>query len=308
MHPLFAASLATTALATTALASASLTASPLAAASFAAATFTSAAIPAAAVCASAVAAAAITASTLTAAAISAASIAAATLSSAAVATAAVTAAAIATTSFATAPLTTSSLAASSLAAAAVAAAALTAASVSSGSLAAASLAAASLAPTTFSSKGLAKALPPVLFSTFCLCAPTASAIFKTWDCVEYVDDSFVSTNDDSDTLIWDRAGTRFLRGDLRTTCNTFNGSETTMLAEYTNIRNIAWVFAFIYAIILPCIFMGLLLPSHKALRQRRSTQLVRATDFLHREYRPEYFCAAPRGSNPGLAAQTCTQV
>ena len=157
-------------------------------------------------------------------------------------------------------------------------------------------------------KGLVKALPPVLFSTFCLCAPTASAIFKTWDCVEYVDDSFVSTNDDSDTLIWDRAGTRFLRGDLRTTCNTFNGSETTMPAEYTNTRNIAWVFAIIYSIILPCIFMGLLLPSHKALRQRRSTQLVRATDFLHREYRPEYFCAAPRGSNPGLAAQTCTQV
>ena len=45
--------------------------------------------------------------------------------------------------------------------------------------------------------------------------------------------------------------------------------------------------------------MGVLLPSRKTLRQRRSTQLVRATGFLHREYEPEYFCAAPR-LEPGL--------
>ena len=143
-------------------------------------------------------------------------------------------------------------------------------------------------------KALVKALPSVLFLSFCLCAPTASAIFQTWDCVEYVKlkDSYV---EDSFTS----AGTRFLRGDLRTTCDTFVGIETTTPTEYAHIMNIAWVFAIVYSIILPCIFMGVLLPSRKTLRQRRSTQLVRATGFLHREYEPEYFCAAPR-LEPGL--------
>ena len=144
-------------------------------------------------------------------------------------------------------------------------------------------------------KALVKALPSVLFLCFCLCPPTASAIFKTWDCVEFVEDSFVPTNTSVNL-----AGTRFLRGDLRTTCDTFvDGSETTTPTEYAHIKSIAWVFAIIYSIVLPCIFMGVLLPSRKTLRQRRSTQLVRATGFLHREYEPEYFCAAPR-LEPGL--------
>ncbi len=148
-------------------------------------------------------------------------------------------------------------------------------------------------------KALVKALPSVLFLSFCLCAPTASAIFKTWDCVEYVEDSYVedslvpNTNPDNPGS-FTSAVTRFLRGDLRTTCDTFDGSETTTPTEYAHIVNIAWVFAIIYSILLPCIFMGVLLPSRKTLRQRRSTQLVRATGFLHREYEPEYFCAAPR--------------
>ena len=144
-------------------------------------------------------------------------------------------------------------------------------------------------------KALVKALPSVLFLCFCLCPPTASAIFKTWDCVEFVEDSFVPTNTSVNL-----AGTRFLRGDLRTTCDTFvDGSETTTPTEYAHIKSIAWVFAIIYSIVLPCIFMGVLLPSRKTLRQRRSTQLVRATGFLHREYEPEYFCAVPQ-LEPGL--------
>tara|TARA_B100000795_G_scaffold262963_1_gene241469 strand:+ start:76 stop:807 length:732 start_codon:yes stop_codon:yes gene_type:complete len=140
-------------------------------------------------------------------------------------------------------------------------------------------------------KALVKALPSVLILSYCLCAPTASAIFKTWDCVEYVEDSLAPTgNPDQVTS----AGARFLRSDLRTTCNVFVGSETTTPTEYTEIGRIAWVFAIIYSVILPCIFMGVLLPSRKTLLQRRSTQLVRATGFLHHEYEPEYFCAAPR--------------
>ena len=148
-------------------------------------------------------------------------------------------------------------------------------------------------------KALVKSLPSVLFLSFCLCAPTASAIFKTWDCVEYVEDSYVedsivpNTNPENPGS-FTSAVTRFLRGDLRTTCDTFDGSETTTPTEYAHIVNIAWVFAIIYSILLPCIFIGVLLPSRKTLRQRRSTQLVRATGFLHREYEPEYFCAAPR--------------
>jgi len=166
-------------------------------------------------------------------------------------------------------------------------------------------------------RAVVKSLPSVLFLSFCLCAPTTSAIFKTWDCVEYVEDSLAPTGKLEDQVT--SAGVRFLRSDLRTTCNTFVGSETTRPAEYEEIESIAWMFAIIYSIIFPCIFMGVLLPSRKTLRQRRSTQIVRATAFsdpnpnanpnpnpnpdpnqvratafLHREYEPEYFCAAAR--------------
>ena len=175
-------------------------------------------------------------------------------------------------------------------------------------------------------QALVKSLPSVLFLSFCLCAPTASAIFKTWDCVEYVEDSLAPTGDPEVIIA---AGARFLRADLRTTCNAFDGSEITRPTEYAEIESIAWVFAIIYSIVFPCIFMGVLLPSRKSLQQRRSTQMVRATAFsnpnpspsanpnpdpnpnsdpnqvratafLHREYEPEFFCAAPR-LKPGLA-------
>ena len=126
-------------------------------------------------------------------------------------------------------------------------------------------------------KALVKALPSVLFLSFCLCAPTASAIFKTWDCVEYVEDSLAPTGNVDDRVT--SAGARFLRSDLRTTCNAFVGKETTMSTEYAEIESIAWVFAWVYSVVFPCIFMGVLLPSRKTLRQRRSTQLVRATAF-----------------------------
>eukprot|EP00964_Phaeocystis_antarctica_P088915 scaffold56619_cov56-Phaeocystis_antarctica.AAC.2 len=94
-------------------------------------------------------------------------------------------------------------------------------------------------------RALVKSLPSVLFLSFCLCAPTASAIFKTWDCVEYVEDSLAPTgNPDQVTS----AGARFLRSDLRTTCNAFAGSEITRPTEYAKIESIAWVFAIIYSI------------------------------------------------------------
>ena len=141
------------------------------------------------------------------------------------------------------------------------------------------------------SKALVKALPPVLLVSLVLCAPTASAIFKTWDCVAYEEDSVVPG---------EKRVTLFLRSDLRTTCSTYVGNKHTKSTEYAEIESTAWVFAIIYSIMFPAIFLAVLLPSRKTLQQRRSTQLVRATGFLHREYEPQFFCAVLR-LEPGRA-------
>ena len=141
------------------------------------------------------------------------------------------------------------------------------------------------------SKALVNALPPVLLVSLVLCAPTASAIFKTWDCVAYEEDSVVPG---------EKRVTLFLRSDLRTTCSTYVGNKHTVPTEYAEITSTAWVFAIIYSIMFPAIFLAVLLPSRKTLQQRRSTQLVRATGFLHREYEPQFFCAVLR-LEPGRA-------
>ena len=120
-------------------------------------------------------------------------------------------------------------------------------------------------------------LPIVLFVSFCLCAPTSSAIFATWSCAEYTEDSLAGT------------GRSFLRADMRLQCTTFTESGTQLTAEYERVLAAAIPLVVVWAVLMPLLFFGAVLPSRVAIRRSRSTKLVKATAFLHREYEPQYY-------------------
>lgn len=120
-----------------------------------------------------------------------------------------------------------------------------------------------------------RALPFVLFVSFCLCPAVATTIFSAWTCVTYYEEG---PHDDVPPR------TRsFLRGDLSVTCYEDDAS----VPEYNAIKELAWVFVVIWAIGLPAAYCMLLFASQTALKSRTVTSLTRATAFLHREYKIE---------------------
>ena len=120
-------------------------------------------------------------------------------------------------------------------------------------------------------------LPIVLFVSFCLCAPTSSSIFATWSCAEYTEDSLAST------------GRSYLRADKRMQCTTYTESGTELTAEYERVIAAAIPLVVVWAVLMPLLFFAAVQPSRTAIRRSRSTPLVRATAFLHREYEPQYY-------------------
>ena len=123
----------------------------------------------------------------------------------------------------------------------------------------------------------AQTLPIVLFTSFCLCAPTASSIFATWSCAEYTEDSLAGT------------GRSYLRADKRMQCATLTASGTELTEEYERVVAAAIPLVVVWAVLMPLLFFGSVQPCSAAIRRSRSTKLVRATAFLHREYEPQYY-------------------
>ena len=101
-------------------------------------------------------------------------------------------------------------------------------------------------------------LPTVLFICFCLCASTASSVFATWSCVEYVENS-VGTVDHP--VGSPRLTRSFLRADLSMEC--FRGGEPTPV--YTHALVIATGFVVVWAVAMPLMFLGVLIPCARGL-------------------------------------------
>jgi hypothetical protein len=70
----------------------------------------------------------------------------------------------------------------------------------------------------------------------------------------------------------------FLRADTSVECYP-NPDE-----RYSNIVLYSWIAIAVWPLGMPLLFLLVLLPSHSAIQQRRSTRFVRATAFLHNEY------------------------
>ena len=122
------------------------------------------------------------------------------------------------------------------------------------------------------SDALLVAAPFALFVSFLLCPTVSKGIFDTWDCTQYELDGATGEV------------RTFLNSDLQIVCSGNNHPE-----EYDEITNIAYVFLLLWPVGMPIIFLIVLLPNRKALRQMRKTRMVQATAFLHREYHATFF-------------------
>lgn len=104
-------------------------------------------------------------------------------------------------------------------------------------------------------------------------------MFTAWTCVEFTVDSIAEP----------RTSIAFLREDLSLTCRVDVGGTGQLTAEYTQVLLVAYVFVGIWAVGMPLTYSLLMLKCRAAFAQRRSSMLVSATAFLHREYRSQYY-------------------
>ena len=122
------------------------------------------------------------------------------------------------------------------------------------------------------SEAVGYAAPLDLFVAFMLCPTVSKGIFDAWDCTKYELDG--ATGDVR----------TFLNADLQIVCGGNDYPE-----EYDTIMIIAYFFLLLWPIGMPLIFFLVLFPNREALRQRRSTRMVKATAFLHKEYNPTFY-------------------
>jgi hypothetical protein len=117
---------------------------------------------------------------------------------------------------------------------------------------------------------LADAVPLALEISFLLVSTVSQSIFDSWDCSEY-------------ELDGDKVRT-FLNADLQIVCRGNDYPE-----EYDTIKTIAYASLFLWPIGMPLIYIVVLVPIRAELRQRKQTRWVKATEFLHQDYKPGLF-------------------
>ena len=130
-------------------------------------------------------------------------------------------------------------------------------------------------------KAVLNALPWVLFISFCICSSISSAIFKAWDCVEYSDDAAANVT---------RA---YLRSFPKMECWVTVNGVSTSTQDYQVVTNLAIIYMVVWPVGLPLLYLLLLAPQRKVLREHKSSLMRRATAFLHREYEPKYYLWEP---------------
>ncbi|KAL1508111.1 hypothetical protein AB1Y20_007703 [Prymnesium parvum] len=122
--------------------------------------------------------------------------------------------------------------------------------------------------------GTLNALPWVLFVSYCALPRTSTTIFSSWTCDQYVIDS---------TTVPPQVR-HYLRKSVSTECYS---------PAHDQLVTIATVFILIYPVGTLLVYLLLLYRCRKLIRLGRSTRLVRATAFLHREYRKQFFFWEP---------------
>ena len=118
-----------------------------------------------------------------------------------------------------------------------------------------------------------RALPVLLFVSFCMCPTVSAGIFATWGCDVYEVDSAA------------RLTHSMLREDLSVACS--EGGVRT--EEHQSLIELAYVFVAIWPLGLPLCYFILLQGCQRDFSRRAQTPLVAATELLHKEYKPTFY-------------------
>ena len=127
-------------------------------------------------------------------------------------------------------------------------------------------------------QGVLQALPLVLFLSFSMCVSISTGIFGAWGCESFADDSSVPTVQS------------YLRLQISFRCSDVDYSSP----PHEELKRLGLAFVAIWPLGLPLFSLALLLPLRKAIqRNNRSSPLLQATAFLHKEYEAQYFWFEP---------------
>jgi len=127
-----------------------------------------------------------------------------------------------------------------------------------------------LSPRDTVSTGLLEGLPVSLVVAFCFTPSVSASIFRAWHCVAFAYDDLEKQS--------------FLAQDLSVRCD---GSD-----EHSQVLAVAWVLVAIWPVGMVAGYAALLVPCHSMLltdSHDDSSQLLRATQFLHRDYKAAYY-------------------
>jgi len=126
-------------------------------------------------------------------------------------------------------------------------------------------------PTTWKqalTKGALNFLPLSLVIAFCFTPSVSAKTFSEWHCLSYVYDGETEYS--------------YLANDLSVRCDDSD--------EYDDIISVAWLFIAVWPIGMVAMYIALLVPCRNLLRDEHvESPLLRATAFLHRDYKIGYF-------------------
>ena len=123
--------------------------------------------------------------------------------------------------------------------------------------------------------GVLQSLPFALLLSYCLVPSVSKTIFQSWSCVEYEYDR----RDASISYYY------FMSNDLSVRCS--NGGYSN--PDYDKITMTALILLIIWPVGMVVVYAAILLSCRSSLIAREPTPLSRATKFLHREYKVEWF-------------------
>ena len=124
--------------------------------------------------------------------------------------------------------------------------------------------------------GVLRALPLALFLSFCLVPNVSKTIFQSWSCIAYEFDGSDLNGISSQS---------YLINDLSVRCSEKGFKNP----EHDQIKTIAYILMAIWPVGMVVLYAATLLPCGSSLKARELTPLNRATRFLHREYKLEWF-------------------
>lgn len=124
--------------------------------------------------------------------------------------------------------------------------------------------------------GFLQALPFVLVVSYCLVPSVSKTIFQSWSCTAYQFDG-----KDLKNIVYQS----FLRKDLSVRCSEFGYSNS----EHDAIKRNASVLLAIWPVGMVVMYAVILLFLRNSVRSRKLTPLMRATKFLHRGYKADWF-------------------